>query len=513
MIRGKIRGIPPHNNKEIKASIHNEFNIEVIDARTGKMKNTVKAYNVICNQWWTKQFSNNYPVSYIHYGTGSGTPSASDTSLFSYLGGKSVADDSWGMNPDNGVIWKRFKIQLSETEAVGAEITEVGIAYGSTSTNLCTHAMLQDMNGNHVSIVKSNTDIINIYATVFAHWDVADLIAKGITLKPSSNLATCLCGRRRIADMTRCMYIRAESGRGAYIIHPNTASAKRISGSYAYDVTNRKVTQTYTRLAAGSYNLNGGIAAIGFGFEGNEESIMLFVENGISEQLPPHKITGESIGTGDGVITDYQTIFPLLQEATVYVDGVAQENVVIDLNKPSVSYSAFGLQMNMITERGNPTFDRAPNYSSYHISGNEYGYSYYYDTKPRFAENPFWESIGISKISPSGYYGSDRPINVAVSNDLNEWIDVFSLTSYSGSSVPEAYQNYRYWRFNGHDTKGWTVTLTANITDTKNIHFASPPAEGSVITVDYTTKVIPKDTNHVFDMKLSIQLNEYTGVQ
>ena len=100
-----------------------------------------------------------------------------------------------------------------------------------------------------------------------------------------------------------------------------------------------------------------------------------------------------------------------------------------------------------------------------------------------------------------------------MSNDLNEWIDVFSLTSYSGSSVPEAYQNYRYWRFNGHDTKGWTVTLTANITDTKNIHFASPPAEGSVITVDYTTKVIPKDTNHVFDMKLSIQLNEYTGVQ
>ena len=65
------------------------------------------------------------------------------------------------------------KTQLSETTAVGETITEVGIGYGSSSTSLATHAMLKDMNGNPISIEKTDTDIINIYATVFAHWSTS----------------------------------------------------------------------------------------------------------------------------------------------------------------------------------------------------------------------------------------------------------------------------------------------------------------------------------------------------
>ena len=63
------------------------------------------------------------------------------------------------------------KIQLGTSTANGSTLTEVGVAYGASSSNLATHAMLKDMNGNPISIPKTDTDIINVYATVYAHWN------------------------------------------------------------------------------------------------------------------------------------------------------------------------------------------------------------------------------------------------------------------------------------------------------------------------------------------------------
>jgi hypothetical protein len=54
-----------------------------------------------------------------------------------------------------------------------------------------------------------------------------------------------------------------------------------------------------------------------------------------------------------------------------------------------------------------------------------------------------------------------------------------------------------------------TGTFYQSITG-KNIVFDEPPAEGSVITIDYVTPFVPKDANHVYDLSMSVQFSEYS---
>lgn len=55
--------------------------------------------------------------------------------------------------------------------------------------------------------------------------------------------------------------------------------------------------------------------------------------------------------------------------------------------------------------------------------------------------------------------------------------------------------------------------FTADTLTGKNIHFTEPPAEGAVITADYTTPVIPKDDQHVFDLTVTLTFNEHIPVE
>ena len=77
--------------KTLNASIHNRFDIEIIDSKTGEVKQKAKAFNTICNNLWLKLGSY---FGHIHFGTGNGTPSQNDTTLFSFLGSKYVSSVS-----------------------------------------------------------------------------------------------------------------------------------------------------------------------------------------------------------------------------------------------------------------------------------------------------------------------------------------------------------------------------------------------------------------------------------
>ena len=57
---------------------------------------------------------------------------------------------------------------------------------------------------------------------------------------------------------------------------------------------------------------------------------------------------------------------------------------------------------------------------------------------------------------------------------------------------------------------GYLFAVHSTETRTTNIHFATPPAAGAVITADYHTPCIAKDENHVFDCSVTIQIGEYT---
>ena len=149
-------------NQNVK--IHNRFDMQVDNIETGKHEEFV-GYNIVLDQMWTKLCAGSAYFVNIHFGTGTGTPTPERTTLFSYLGTKAATtEETIKAYPISS--WKR-KIVLAPEEYVGSTISEVGIAYGATSSYLVTHAMLKDSEGNPISIAKTSTDVVTIYATVF----------------------------------------------------------------------------------------------------------------------------------------------------------------------------------------------------------------------------------------------------------------------------------------------------------------------------------------------------------
>lgn len=148
-----------------KVNIHNKFEVFSQNIETGETKQIAEGYNIVLDQMWTRLCGGLSYFANIHFGTGAGTPSAARTSLFTHLGTKAAVDEEQ-VKALPVSRWKR-KIVLNPEEFVGSIITEVGISFGATATNLVTHAMLKDAEGNPISIEKSDTQVITIFSTVF----------------------------------------------------------------------------------------------------------------------------------------------------------------------------------------------------------------------------------------------------------------------------------------------------------------------------------------------------------
>lgn len=518
MVRGTNRQIPtpPAKRIDVGTSIHNRFDIEIVDPVSGEVKQKAYAENVICKGLWSTLLAGNAYNAYIHYGDGSGTPSANDTSLFSFLGYASSSNFSADYDRDNQVYSLTKKAVLNETVAVGKTITEIGIASSTSATSLVTHAMLRDMNGNLVSLVKSDTDIFNIYATVFIHLTTPNgvrylEIARGgcytntssdFYSQPFRGYLSHLAGADSKPTKGRFTFT------GGYV--PPQSNYYNYS-SVSYDTTNRTMTVSFSRLGATTYNDLRGIKKILLGvhyetspdFRADEFAFEIDNDN---DWYPKTEIRDEAVGTGDGVTCDFGTKFNFAENAVVKVDSVPVEAVVdFGCAKNSIghylrlirspgsnigSYSGFNQRVQM-------SYTNETQFRVYrNLSGDPSMYHVY--------ENTRYQTNGISKIANYNY------IAIAVSNDLNEWIELGYPTN-----IPEQYQHYRYWKIwndKSSDYYDTTFTHTGTLPTATNIHLTTPPPAGSVITIDYDAVCVGKDENHVFDFSVTFSLNEYDGV-
>lgn len=494
-------------NADLNASIHNRFDIEVIDAQTGEIKQRAQAENVICSQLWTRLFAPNTYFNYIHYGTGSGTPASADTSLFTFLGYGTPSTGVVATDYANCVFSLRRTIQLSETTAVGATLTEVGIGYSTTSATLCTHAMLKDSNGNQISIAKTNTDIINIYATVYVHWSNT-LYSGSILFAPGDGVSFLiyLCGLYSTGMNAYHVpsYVQLSKNRSLVTTNTNGNIAATVNLSASYDLANKKISQTMTRLGVDYGNRAGGSFYLLLANYLSGDSVIspVFAFKAGSGWFTGTDILGESIGTGDGAIADFATSFDCPSNAKIYINGVQTPSVTID-NAP-ISYDHIEYYLEEIIADNGIAYPAISDgwMSNYGLFGRRtpatepYRYSIFY--------NPYY-SAGIKS-----YIASSSSTTVEVSDDLVTWTAI-SARSSGTKTVPAAYCSYKYWRITSFVNDDYVHTMIANTLTGKNIHFTTPPASGAVITADYHTPVIAKDVNHVFDLTVTIQLGEYTG--
>lgn len=480
-IRGQTRPVPvpvaagvtPQIiDVELNASIHNRFDIEVVNSQTGEVRQRAQAENIICNQMWNTYLFSYAWFKYIHVGSGTGTPSVTDSSLFKFLSGLSVSLTSEIFDKNSGTYRMTQKATLSESSLVGSTITEIGIAQSAEASTLCTHAMLVDMNGNHVSINKTATDIINIYATVFIHFPSvinSDTVIFGAS---SNELLHCLCGyKSNYLYNGNSVWARSRYGNGyGYTTTAITTSKATMS----IDRTNKTLNILCERIDASSGNV-GGIGAFEFGpalYLGKPYLLLLAKSNG---WFGGSTITAEAVGTGDGSTTEFALAFPDAENATIYVNGAQATGVTVHKIPNTVEFSQ---DFNAVDANGNLDWH-------YIISQDYDGQNY--NTGTQIWENPYYETIGVATVSG----------NTFASNDLSTWVQV-------ASTVQTEYQNFRYWK-----TSAEYATFTP--TKTKAVVFSSAPAEGTVITANYTTPRIAKDANHVFDLSVALKLGEYTA--
>ena len=499
MIRGIVK--PIEKNYNIKTDIHNKFTVEVIDSRTGELKNTYQAKNVICDQLWSTYFLAGWNA-YIHYGTGEGTPSASDTSLFNFYGYGALTNHSHDFNVKEHWFSFTRMYQLLETVAVGANISEVGIAAKSSADSLCTHAMLEDMNGNKISILKTDTDVINIYATVYVHWtptNAAKILGLGKTQAYNRGWG-CFAGISgsvwSLAVISKCVISEA------FETHYPSGN---VSASSKIDRENRTYTITFSRLGVNEHNNSGLHHIVLLTDEAKTESYPYkysrykpwIALNFPSDDVPAVPIVGESVATGDGVTQDFITKFPYAQNATVYVDGVPATNVTVNPDTFSPDYT---LSDYIEEEAYDETRHNATLYSVTTGAGLSNRRSYSFAAGDCIVlYNPNYR-IGLKSIS----YSSAK---LQASNDLENWVDI------SGTAIPEEYCHHKYWKFVATNSMSISKFTQLDGYTSNNIHFDEPPAEGSVITIDYTTQCVPKSVDNVFDVSVTFSYGEYTEAQ
>lgn len=482
---------------EQKLNLHNRYDIEVVDSRTGEMRQKAQAENIILDGAWG-QILNNTSGSWfnsIAYGTGTGTMSAARTALFTPLSSKVATDSVYTLDNANKYVSHRQKIVILENEHVGSQLSEVGIMSSRDGTPLCTHALIKDMNGNPVVITKTDTDIITIYATVYLLLNTAyspTAVLDIARCEPENNgIVRTLLGRPIGYNKSSSYFVGFNfcfsAVRGTQIMSNSNAAYTSERQVATLDVSNKRA-RFYYRVPAADANVGGfilgAIKSTAASFATDYPSIICrFTSGGLTQAQ-----VVEQIGVGDGIVTDFATSFAHIPPNTVVkVDGVpASPTIMADMPNQSVINGFF----REVSE--NPNIQ---------------------NKMPLFGENitsdVVWENMSnhpVTSINASN-------TKISVSNDGVTFSPTI-LTFYGTDTqeVPEEYQGHKYWgispRAVSSDRCIYNI-YSDGFLNYKNVRFDVAPANGAVITAEYTPLCAAKDANHVLDIDITIQLGEH----
>ena len=333
----------------VKANIHNRFDIVKRNIVTGE-ETRYYAENIVLDQMYTRLCARSTFFVYIAYGTGTGTLSASRTSLFTHKGMVAATTDATSKALPTS-WWRRY-IVLDPEDEVGTVITEIGVAYSSSSTNLVTHAMLRDMNGNIVSLEKTALDVLTIYATIYVTFSTTDDSVVLCGLPDRNPLINYLIGGTAwpttyfFAGESTLVKLSTSCALGSY---PAIYTSGAIS--WTVDIENKKMVTDTKR--AGVDDANGDLTEFGIGESLSNPIFSVSIPSaGIYSGLT---LTDVSAGTGDGAEIDF--VLPSknikTDTLTVKVDG-AETTAFSASQKRAVNHR-------LVTPMSTTAWDGGPN--------------------------------------------------------------------------------------------------------------------------------------------------------
>lgn len=240
--------------------LHNRFDFEVIDAITGEVKQRATSYNIVLNTLYTRLINRQTHMQSIHLGSGTGVLDAARTSLFTFVVGRTGSVDSTSMSIYN--LYRRIKIQLAPEEYVDTTFTEVGVAYSTGSTSLLTHSLLLDSEGNPITITKTGTDIIVVYATMFFTFTLPDNVrlchvnAAGIASTLNSVINYLVNDTTSISTNISIGDIAADINDSYIYSYINGGTGFAVASSLSADAVNNRIVAASTRFSVSAGNSN-----------------------------------------------------------------------------------------------------------------------------------------------------------------------------------------------------------------------------------------------------------------
>ena len=175
---------------EQKATLHNKHHLVLTD-KEGKVKQEGWAYNIILNQGFTqliekhfgdaigislytrRLFGNDttrgcFGVTFLGEDDGTISPiAAANTAMGTYLDRKENTYYDHEYDMDTLTASHTRSATWLEAELQNTDIKEVGLGVDHQTTGLCTRALIEDAEGNPITISKGTTDILAVYSTVY----------------------------------------------------------------------------------------------------------------------------------------------------------------------------------------------------------------------------------------------------------------------------------------------------------------------------------------------------------
>jgi len=437
---------------EVKQNIkiHNRFDVFSRNINTGVETQTGWGENILLDQIYTRLCGGSSYFANINFGTGTGAPSATRTSLFTHLGTKTAVNEEL-VKAIPISSWKR-KIVLNPEEYVGQTITEVGIARGSASSYLMTHAMIKDAEGNPISITKTDTEVVTIYATVYVTFDTSiDIDWLGVN-NNTNTLMNYLIGG-------------SSAPTGSFGLLPIPFAFARLgstpSATWTADVANKKRKTNIPRFDINTANGN----ALALEFSNIFQ--LRFPATGIHAG---RAYTNVPLGVGNGATRTFAMPSQNLKSGTLTVkaDGVA--TTAFTLAEKSM-FNDYATPPNM------PADGRSVALSS---DGTVLAVATY--TTSPYIKIYDWSNGWTERATPPNMPADGQSVALSLDGTV--------LAVATGSASP-------YIKI--YDSQYITQA---------DIIFDTVPAEEAVLTVDYTVKGVHKTTNQVIDASFAIQFGE-----
>lgn len=457
-----------------KAKLHNRFDFEIYDTETGETEHA-KAENIVLDSMWSYVGTFNY----IGVGTGYGELSPSRTTLFSFLAHKSAAHVETVYDTDTTAHVTK-KITFSEEEANGVW-TEVGIMRLTSNTSFLTHALITDSEGNPITVNKTNTKIITVYATIFAQ------------LLPTAPCEFALGLGHRNAILSTMV------GNAPYLEHYKFTGLLRADGSPAF-------IGVHTSIESGArLGVNQGNAPIRGVIWSTSDMSSIAGGSALPHPLfPKQDFTNIPIGTGDGGATefDFPVNFVKPGSEKIYVNGVLKTqgtDYTVHYGIRSTETMVFSHQDSSnkalgpvdeivaIPQPPEPYFDDG--------AATVYAIEYAYNLGGHSAK-----------------YTSSK---FELSTDGVTWVAAGSAPTMGGTYVFNGFApaKYKYLKVQLTPNSSGAYMNSLKIYGTppvaqKQIKFAAPPASGAVITADFSIEYINKTANFVLDTAMSVTYGE-----